>query len=463
MLLAGYLLLGGLYAFYTPPWQVPDEPAHYNYIRALTTARALPVIEPGDYDQEYLGRLTALRFPADLSIAPLRYEDHQPPLYYLLAVPVFLLSGGALFPLRLFSLSLGALLLAVVYRLTRDLFPESPFPALAAVAWVAFLPQHLAIAAGVNNDILAELLLTLALWLAVRSDPRPWTMGTVLGFCLLTKTTAYVALPVLLLALWWPRPTSWRAGLARTGYVLLAALILAGPWLARNVAVYGWTDPLGLAHHNAVVVGQPRTGEWLAQMGLLRLAWAFLRTTFQSFWGQFGWMGVPMHPPVYLVLAGLSGLLVAGLLGWLLDPRRPRLSAHQRRGLVLLAFSATLTLFSYLWYNRTFVQHQGRYLFPAIAPMAVGFALALNGLADRVWGRALLGLGLTALPVAMGLTLRREALPLLGAGVPTLLLLTLLSLRLPQKHALTLGAWSCGMVLLNLYALFWAIVPTLAR
>lgn len=464
ILLVGYLLLGGLYALYTPSWQVPDEPAHYNYIRALATERALPVIEPGDYDQEYLGRLTALRFPPDLSIAPLRYEDHQPPLYYLLAVPLFLLFGGALLPLRLLSLFLGALLLAVVLRLTRDLFPDSPFLPLAAVAWVAFLPQHLAMAAGVNNDVLAELLLTLALWLAVRSDLRPWTMGAVLGLCLLTKTTAYVALPVLLLALWWPRPTSWRAGLARTGRALLAALILAGPWLVRNIAVYGWTDPLGLARHNAVVVGQPRTEEWLAQMGFPRLAWAFLRTTFQSFWGQFGWMGVPMHPPVYLALAGVSLLLLAGLVGWLLDRRRPRLSANQRRGLALLALSAVLTFVSYLWYNLTFVQHQGRYLFPAIAPMAVGFALALNWLADRAWGRTILGLGLMALPAAMGLALRRGALPLVAVGAPTLLLLALLSLRFPERRsALILGAWSCGMVLLNLYALFWAIVPTLAR
>ncbi|MDW7990582.1 MAG: hypothetical protein RMK65_00220 [Anaerolineae bacterium] len=54
MFLAGYLVLGTLFALYTPPWQVPDEPAHYNYIRALATERALPVIEPGDYDQEYL-------------------------------------------------------------------------------------------------------------------------------------------------------------------------------------------------------------------------------------------------------------------------------------------------------------------------------------------------------------------------------------------------------------------------
>ncbi|RME37624.1 MAG: hypothetical protein D6793_03920 [Thermoflexia bacterium] len=466
ILLAVYLLLGGLYALFTPPWQVPDEPAHYNYIRALVTERALPVIEPGDYDQEYLSRLTALRFPPNLSIAPLRYEDHQPPLYYFLAAPLFLLFGGALFPLRLFSLLLGALLLLVVHRLTSDLFPDHPLFALAAVAWAAFLPQHLAIAAGVNNDVLAELLLTLALWLAIRPEPRPWTLGAVLGLCLLTKTTAYVALPVVLLALWWPRGDSWRPALARTERVLLAALILAGPWLIRNLAVYGWLDPLGLAHHNTVVLGQPRTGEWLAQMGPIGLTAAFLRTTFQSFWGQFGWMGVPMHPPVYLALAGLSDLLLVGLFGWLLGRRRRPLSPFQRRGLLLLALSAALTLVSYLWYNLTFVQHQGRYLFPALAPMAVGFALSLGWLAERKGGVALLGLLLAGLPLAMGIALRRGAWPLVGVGIPVLLLSSLLSLRLTtssRRYVLALGAWTFGMLLLNLYALFWAIVPTLTR
>ncbi len=464
ILLAVYLALGALFATLTPPWQVPDEPAHYNYIRALVADHALPVIEMGDYDQEYLSRLTALRFPADLSIAPLRYEDHQPPLYYLLAAPVFWLSGGALIPLRLFSLALGGLLLLLIHRLACDLFPGSPVLPLAAVAWAAFLPQHLAMTAGVNNDVLAELLLTLALWLAIRPEPRPWTLGAVLGLCMVTKTTAYVALPVALVALWWPRRGSRRAALGQTGRVLLAALILAGPWLARNIALYGWTDPLGLARHNSVVVGQPRTEEWLTQMGPARLALTFLRTTFQSFWGQFGWMGVPMHPPVYLALAGISLLLLAGWVGWTLDRGWPRLLATQRRGLLLLAFSAALTLVSYLWYNLTFVQHQGRYLFPAIAPMAVAFALALDWLAARGWSAALLGLSLTALPAAMGLALRRAALPLLGLGIPVLLALTLLSLRFPQqRRALALGAWSFAMVLLNLYALFGAILPTLAR
>jgi len=35
LLIMLYLALGTLYAVQTPIWQVPDEPAHYNYIRYL--------------------------------------------------------------------------------------------------------------------------------------------------------------------------------------------------------------------------------------------------------------------------------------------------------------------------------------------------------------------------------------------------------------------------------------------
>ena len=121
-----YASIGALYAALTPTWQVPDEPAHYNYVRALAEGRGFPVIEPGDYDQAYRDRLTTERFPPELSVKPLEYEDHQAPLYYLLATPIFLLSGGGVLPLRLLSVVLGAGLLIVAFRAVRAVFPAQP-------------------------------------------------------------------------------------------------------------------------------------------------------------------------------------------------------------------------------------------------------------------------------------------------------------------------------------------------
>src|SRR5712692_2089927 len=108
VILAAYISLGTLYAVHTPAWQVPDEPAHYNYIRAIVEQHALPVLQVGDYDQAYLDKLKAEHFPPALPVTAVRYEGWQPPLYYLLAAPIFAATGGSLVAVRLFTLLLGS-------------------------------------------------------------------------------------------------------------------------------------------------------------------------------------------------------------------------------------------------------------------------------------------------------------------------------------------------------------------
>jgi hypothetical protein len=157
-----YLLLASAYAAYTPAWQAPDEPAHYNYIRYIAEHGTLPELKPGDYPAGYLEEIKAARFARPYSIDPIRYESHQPPLYYLLATPVFLLGRAVgmetpLLPLRLFSVALSLFSLLVAYRLVRVLTPNRPMIALGTVAFMAFLPMRLAVTGAVNNDVLVAL------------------------------------------------------------------------------------------------------------------------------------------------------------------------------------------------------------------------------------------------------------------------------------------------------------------
>ncbi|PJF24260.1 MAG: hypothetical protein CUN53_18730, partial [Phototrophicales bacterium] len=76
IILAVYLALGTAYALRTPPWQNPDEPAHYNYVAQVAESGCCPVIEAGDWDQDYLTTLTANKFdPALLDgLAGVQYE-----------------------------------------------------------------------------------------------------------------------------------------------------------------------------------------------------------------------------------------------------------------------------------------------------------------------------------------------------------------------------------------------------
>lgn len=158
LLLLAYLTLGALFAARTPAWQAPDEPAHYNYVYQLVIGR-LPVIEPNDWDQDYLSQIVGSQFDPTYSINRLTYEDWQPPLYYLLQVPVYLISGGSLTAMRLLSVALGAGVVTLAYIIGREVFYRRIWAALAVAAFVAFLPQHLAMLSSVNNDSLAELII----------------------------------------------------------------------------------------------------------------------------------------------------------------------------------------------------------------------------------------------------------------------------------------------------------------
>lgn len=412
VIVAVYTAVGALYAALTPTWQVPDEPAHYNYVRALAECHGLPVMEPGDYDQAYLDRLREEGFPPHLSIEPLRYEDHQPPLYYLLAAPVYLLFDGAVLPLRLLAVLFGAGLLVVAFGTVRAIFPSRPELALMSAAFIAFIPQHVAMTAGVENDALGELVAGVTLWALVAyvggCRERPRSIGLLLGTALLTKTTIYAVLGVAGVAVMLRRQRerrTWHWAGGQLAYMLVPAVLLSAPWFVRNGLVYGWHDLTGVARHNAVVAGQPRSSEWLVAYGWGGLLSRMIRTTFQSFWGQFGWMAVPLPTRFYRVLALFSVVLAGGFLGWSFDRRRPRLSPAQRARLIVCLALFLLIGLEFLAYNLIFVQHQGRYLYPALIPMGIAVALGLNWLAGflprraRPWAVSIPFVGLAVLDV----------------------------------------------------------------
>ncbi len=398
LILLLYLAVGALYASNTPAWQTPDEPAHYNYVRQLANGR-LPIIQPGDYDQEFIVRVVFAGppFPPEVSLEPMSYEDWQPPLYYLIQTPAFWLSGGSLTVMRLVSLLLGAGVVALAYGLAWRLL-RARWLALTTAVFVAFLPQHLAIMASANNDALAELLIAAILFVLVgwvevetgdwrletpqspvsslQSPKKLVVLGLLLGLGYLTKGTVYPLTAVVGLAIVWRYWGRWgdlvRAGL----WAAVPAGLLGALWWVRNMVVYGGLDVLGKAAHDSVVVGQPRTAEWVAEMGRTAVVRAFVSTTFNSFWGQFGWMTTPMDGRLYRLLwvftaVWVLGLIVALVIWW--DRKRPSVLA-----VVLLFLTFVLTLGVHVVYNLTFVQHQGRYLFPALLPIGVGVSVGLG-------------------------------------------------------------------------------------
>ena len=141
---------------------------------------------------------------------------------------------------------IGGITLLVGYRIVRRVYAEEPGLALGTAAFMAFLPMHLAMNAGVNNDPSAELMLALVVWrlVAIGAAGRPMVgpgpggtvgLGVLLGLALLTKMQAYVAVGVALLrwvGMCWRLGRSAAAGMLLDGKPTSRRARRGRPWLA---------------------------------------------------------------------------------------------------------------------------------------------------------------------------------------------------------------------------------------
>jgi 4-amino-4-deoxy-L-arabinose transferase-like glycosyltransferase len=242
--------------------------------------------------------------------------------------------------------------------------------------------MNTAISAAVNNDALANALAAVtlaALTLGLRrgfSDRWAVGLGVLIGALVLTKLTVYVYVPLIvgtLLLAGRGRAGAWLGAVRWPAIAVLVSLLVAGWWIIRNLLVYGPLDPLAMVRHDEIVVGQPR---WTSYD--LESFDFFLRILFRSFWGMFGWMGVVLDDGFYILYLVLTVLGIVGVeIGWL--ARTPLLSRHAS----LLTWAALLVFAEVAYYNLTFIQPQGRYLFPALAPIAVCLSSGWLQLADR--------------------------------------------------------------------------------
>jgi len=395
-ILAAYLVIAGQYAVRTPEWQAPDEPAHYNYVAQIVDEGRLPVLEMGDWQQTFQEQLVTSGFddPALMErLDTVQYEDHQPPLYYLLQAPIYALTDGDLTAMRLFSALLGAGVILAAWAILWKLFPRWPGIALTGAAFIAFLPQHIAILASVSNDSLAEFIVALTLlaatvYLGNGQPVNPVVLGLLVAAAFWTKTTIYFLAGIagLAVALRWRREGwPWKHGVSHLAAVTVPALLIGGIWWVRNLDIYGGADFTGLTRHENITVGQPRTEEYIDTMygGSTRIYLEnYAKTTFHSFWGQFGWMAVPMPGRVYTAFLFFTMLVIAGAVLFFWQHGLP--GGPQRDVLIVFVAVIGFVFAAYILYNLDFVQFQGRYLYPALIPLALLVGVGLHGWAALV-------------------------------------------------------------------------------
>ena len=222
----------------------------------------------------------------------------------------------------------------------------------------------------------------------------------------------------------------------RYALLIAPALLLGLPWWIRNSLLYGNLDFLGLAWHDEVVTGQPTAAAWIAENGWSAYWERAFMFTGKSYWGVFGWLGVFMDARIYTALFILSVMAAVGVLFWCRVNRDamqwPLFRSSPWLTLILLWLG---TFAAYGWYNLGFIQHQGRYLFPALPAWSLLFAVGWWAVLERRVSIAAGGVLLAGaaahvvVPLLLGGMVNKWTLLLYGAGAVGLLLHGLLSAR----------------------------------
>lgn len=108
---------------------------------------------------------------------------------------------------------------------------------------------------------------------------------------------------------------------------------------------------------------------------------------FAGFWANFGWLTLPLHPPWYALLAMMATAALAGLGLWAIGLLRRTLHdqgylpSRQEKALLLLLVACIMILLqTFLPMIGSQWQPQGRYLFPALFPIATLFAFGVRQL-----------------------------------------------------------------------------------
>ncbi len=368
-----YLMLAAGYAVLMPPWEGPDEPAHY--LLALNLAR--------------VGKFSSLEN---------NYEAHQPQAYYRLTsvplkwlylrdpeavvyfrpepdyshaetrTPIFPWSDEnfrilpGMYLLRGLNILLGLGAWRVMYAGLRRLAGGRREIALGALYFGALTPQFLHTVATINNDVLGFLAGAFLFWLLSIFYERGLTQGEILlagvAALLLPLATKLTVLPVsaaFLVILLWDQGKRWLRGRLVWGMVVFGLVVFAGlRWWAPEVWEYLWSNLIWRAF---AVQPDALTPDYL---------WTYGRRLLWSYWGTAGWLAVELPAWVVMGLTGLAGL-GAGVSFWGMVKKEIVETAKQDRGLwlvVLVGVAAVVknslnTIFS-----------QGRFLFPALGPIS---------------------------------------------------------------------------------------------
>ncbi len=350
-----------VFVFAVPAWHSPDEYAHYWVIEQVAETGELPVADHS--------------FP--------NYEAFQPPLYYVIASPIIMISGGGagftediispplgLVMVRLFSVLLGLLTIFVCYRISGRLSFVKPIDRLVATGVVAFLPTFVGVTSSVNNDCLVILFSSLVIYYILNPV---WTKrnalltGVFLGLAILSKMNGLVLLPIVLFRAWQISGNSLSSMWNKLSGVLPGLLIALVIIIVRNLLQYG--DPLALNPGAETGNGYDITN---IARAVKNLAW--------SFWFAFG-PAYRQNLPMIVYIMIFFPMTVIAVFGWY----RKLSNSNEFRTLAIVAVGSSIvaSLYYTLSYPAGTMTSWGKNIYPVLSIIALLLAVGWRTVSVR--------------------------------------------------------------------------------
>ncbi len=426
-----------------PPWQIPDEPAHFQYVQTLAEDHQAPVFSVVERDVSAELRASFYRIQNRIKgsgkehLPMALYPEHpgisdrqsapvdQPvrslagaygPVYYLVAtIPYYLFYDVSIETRLLAVRALSSLTLLVVvwlaFRIGRRI--RGPGFGLALAAMIGFMPMLGYLAAGVNNDIFLLLFSALVFDRLARglTSRLTWRdivwLGVWAGLAALTKQHGWILAVAVTLSLFFQRRLlGWNTALKMLGVFFVLAFVIGASWSVRGFLVdqNNFISGEGVNVDNTRTTGTPReAGEIVAHILFSR--WP---SVFVTFWGFFGWNGIATHYPwsLYYSLGLIASVLLVGCgLAWW---RRDDVVAGQWLRLSVLTWATLEIVFLLTFWQRAATYgivtfpNQGRYYFPLLLPIMSAVLLAGESLVKRryrAWAWAGMAVAMVGLSV----------------------------------------------------------------
>lgn len=425
-----FLVRGAFYCVEQPLWEGYDEWAHFAYLQHLAEHGSLPSrqdavspfvdrslqlaplsrsaaeVGPGaiTHDlfwqlpederarrQEELFRLTPATPLSGEQIFARQYEAQQPPLYYFLLSPAYMLAKTLSLPtqvllLRLLSMAIASCVIFLAYSIANHVLHRQDLAVLTAIL-AACLPGLFIDVCRIGNDPLAIVLIAAMVLVSIRACYRPpgaleWIgMGLLFGAGALAKAYALAVWPLLPLVaglLLAKHPERWKRTALGFGLASVAAIAVAGSWYGQILITTGTLS--GEQLH--VAAGGLTLAEKFAALSAMDWPRVVDSAAFSHIWVG-GWSFLVVRSWMYRLFEVIALLGAAGLA--MHAVRIVRHSSWKYAQDLLIPLVAVIMMYAALAYHSLMIfleknvsMGAGWYLYSVVAAEVVLLALGIR-------------------------------------------------------------------------------------